>query len=657
MKIPMMFRMLLLASAATWTGGMGIAPLSAQPMIQPEITSRAKPVIILGGKRFHDLNANGRLDPYEDWRLPAHRRVADLLSRMTLEEKAGMLVQGTPTNVGGAIMGDWDVPATKPAIEQKHIRYFISRMGGDGAKMGQAANAIQEIAEASRLGIPITLCSDPRNTYRAVFGISVPAGQFTRWPESLGLGALGDADTVRRLFAISSREMRAVGIRVALGPQADMFTEPRWSRGNGTYGDDPAVVSRLAGAAVEGLQGGRTGVGPQSVAAVVKHWVGYGAQFEGLDSHNPYGQVMTFPGGGFDNFVHAFDGAFAAHAAGVMPTYSRPVNLIVDGKPIASVGAGFNRQLIEGLLRKKTKFSGVVISDFKITDDCAEECYRGTTNVALLGMPWGVEHLSKSERYAKAYDAGVDQVGGTEDVDLIAGLVRNGRLPGKKLDLAAGRMLELSFKLGLFENAYVDPAAASTVLGAPESIELAQDVQRRSLVLLRNDAGTLPLAQKAGRKAWLWNVSPQAARERGLELVDDPAKADVAILRIQAPYTSHAGHFFGASMHEGPLSFRPGNADLAALERAAAAGKPVIVSVYLDRPAILEPVVSRAAAILGDFGVSDTAVLDVVLGRARPEGRLPIELPSSDEAVAGQRPDIASDSTDPLFPRGFGLSY
>ncbi|WP_232494659.1 glycoside hydrolase family 3 protein [Novosphingobium kaempferiae] len=629
--------------------------LSTPVAAQPEIGAREKPAIAVDGKRFHDLDGDGRLSPYEDWRLPPERRTQDLLARMTLEEKAGMLVQGTPPNIGGGLMGDWDIAALRPTIETRHIRYFIHRSSGDGAKLAEASNAVQALAERTRLGIPVVLSSDPRNTYRASFGINVPAGQFTRWPESLGLGALGDADVVRRLSAIASQEMRAIGIRMTLSPQADLFTDPRWGRGNATFGDDAALVSRLAGAAVEGLQGGRDGVGPQSVAAVVKHWVGYGAQPEGLDSHNPYGQTMTFPGGGFPAFVRAFDGAFAAHAAGVMPTYSRPVGLVLDGRPVPSVGAGFSRELIDGLLRRQARFTGVVVSDFKITDDCESECQAGTMKVPLLGMPWGVEHLSKAERYAMAFDAGVDQVGGAEDVDLIAENVRKGRTSQAQLDLAAGRMLELAFRLGLFENAYVDPAKAQATLGAAQSVALAQDVQRRSMVLLRNEGGVLPLAKP--RKVWLWNVSEEAARAHGLEPVADPAQAEVSILRIAAPYTSHAAYFFGQGQHEGPLSFPPGNADLAAVERAAAAGKPVIVSAYLDRPAILGPIVAHASGLLADFGSSDNAVLDVVLGRARPEGHLPVELPSSDEAATRQSPDLPSDSANPLFPRGFGLSY
>jgi beta-glucosidase len=628
-----------------------------QTTMQPAIGAREKPVLTLGAQRFHDLNGDGKLQPYEDWRLSPERRTADLLSRMTLEEKAGLLVHGTPPNIGGGIMGNWDIEGIRPAIEQRQMRFFVHRMGGDGAPLAKAANAIQEIAEKSRLGIPIVISSDPRNTYRSVFGLSVPAGQFTRWPESLGLAGLADADLVRRLSEISSREYRAVGIRMAISPTADLFTDPRWTRGNGTFGDDPVLVAKLLEASVEGFQGGKNGVGPNSVATVVKHWVGYGGQKDGLDSHNPYGQVMHYPGNGFALHVKAFEGAFAARTAGVMPTYSRPEGLVIDGKRVESVGAGFNKQMIQGLLREKEKFDGVVISDFKITDDCAEECQAGTKTVALLGMPWGVETLTKPQRFAKAFNAGVDQIGGVEDAGIVADLARSGELSKARLDQAAGRLIKLMFQLGVFENAYVDPDVAQKTLGSPDSIALAADVQRRSLVLLKNAQHVLPLAPGKAKKVWLWNVSEEAARAHGFEPVADPRQAEVAILRINAPYTSHPKFFFGASMHEGSLEFAADNKDRMAVERAAAAGIPVITSVYLDRPAVLTPILANASAVLGDFGVSDNAVLDVVLGKGRPEGRLPVELPSSDAAVAAQKSDLPSDSAAPLFARGFGLRY
>jgi beta-glucosidase len=177
------------------------------------------------------------------------------------------------------------------------------------------------------------------------------------------------------------------------------------------------------------------------------------------------------------------------------------------------------------------------------------------------------------------------------------------------------------------------------------------------MVLLKNEGHLLPLAPAKTRKVWLWKVSKEAAIEHGLEPVDDPKLADVAILRVSAPFTSHPGHFFGASHHEGDLDFKPDNADLLAVQKASAAGIPVVVSAYLDRPAILTPILEHADALFADYGVNDNVVLDEAFGVAKPEGKLPIEIPSSMEAVRAQKSDLPSDSKDPLFPRGFGLSY
>lgn len=646
---------MLLAGAAL---AAATAPAVARPKQQPEIGARKKPVLTVGRLRFHDLNSDGQLQPYEDWRQPPQRRAGDLLSRMTIDEKAGLIVMSTFPNIGGKPFGDWDMDAIRQAIAVRNIRFFGHMRAGDGRALATSSNDIQEMAEETRLGIPLLIGSDPRNAYRAALGIAVPAGQFTRWPESLGLGAIGDPALVRRLASIAGAEFRAVGIRMTVSPVADLFTDPRWTRGVGTFGDDAAKVSALVGAAVEGYQGGRKGLNDKSVAVLVKHWVGYGATADGFDSHNPYGQDMTFPGGAFQQHVRAFDGAFAARASGIMPTYSKPTpGLMLDGKPVEQVGAGFNKQLIDGLLRRDRKFGGLVVSDFKITDDCTEECHRGSMDVKQVGMPWGVEDLDKPERFAKALDAGVDQLGGVMDADIVAGLVRSGRITEARLDQSARRALELQFALGLFENPYVDPEVAARVVGSAESLALARETQQRSMVLLKNEGRLLPLAPAAARKVWLWKISKEAAIQHGLEPVDDPAAADIAILRIAAPYTSHPGHFFGASHHEGDLDFKPDNPDLLAVRKASAAGIPVVVSTYLDRPAILTPILEHADALLADYGVNDNVVLDDVLGIGRPEGKLPIEVPSSMDAVRAQKSDLPSDSKDPLFPRGFGLSY
>lgn len=625
---------------------------------QPEITARIKKTIKVDGQRFHDLSGDGRLQPYEDWRLTPETRSLDLVSRMSLHEKAGLMMHGTPPTADKSFRGNWHVDGMRNAIGSDDIRFFIHRMSGDIAFMAKLTNDAQEIAEATRLGIPLVFSSDTRNTLREVLGVSVAPKAFTRWPEALGLAAIGDLDLIRKLSQVAAREYRAIGIHVAISPQADLFTEPRWFRGNATFGDRPETVSPMVRAFVEGYQGGSNGVQPGAVATVVKHWGGYGAQVEGLDSHNPYGKYMQLTEESLEQHYAAFKGAFDVKTASVMPAYSIPAaGLTVDGKPVEPVAVGFNKQMLDDTLRGRFGFDGFVMSDWLITADCAKECHDGTFELAKLGMPWGVEHLTIEQRFAKGIEAGEDQFGGVMDTDVVVRLVEKGMVSEVRVDLSARRILKVMFQLGLFENAYVDPRRSPGQVGTPEALALGIDAQHRSMVLLENNAGFLPLSPVRARKAWLHGIAPEAARAAGFEPVADLSEANVALIRGKAPFATHPRHFFGSSAHEGPLTLGPGNEDYAAIAKAHAAGVPVVADIYVDRPAILALVKPMVTAMLADYGVTDAAFLDVVTGRGRPEGKLPVELPSSDAEVVAQRSDLPSDTANPLYPRGFGLTY
>ncbi len=643
---------------------LGLAQSSTRTL-QPALGTHSVPVISRGALRFRDLNRSGALDTYEDWRRSPDARAADLIARMTVAEKAGAMMHGTARALGalGAQGAGtrYDSAANRVLIAGAGVNSVITRLRGSASDQATENNALQEIAESTRLGIPLTISSDPRNHFQEVLGASAKAGQFSQWPETLGFAALRDATLVRRFADIARREYRAVGIHETLSPQADLATEPRWSRIVGTFGEDAALAGRLIRAYVEGFQHGRRGVDSAGVLVVVKHWVGYGAAKNGLDSHSSYGRYASLAEHDLEQHIVPFRGAFAAHVAGVMPTYSILEGGTLDGRPLEQVGAGYSTQLLTDLLRKREGFRGVVLTDWGITNDCSKICRDGVPagerpSWAHVAMPWGVEDIPKRERFVKAVEAGVDQFGGTEDAAVLVEAVRRGEIAERRLDESVRRILIQKFQLGLFENPYVDPPAAGRIAGNASFQAEATRAQARSLVLLENMGGILPLGPRV-KRVYLHRVDPSVATARGLVVVNDPAEADVAIVRADAPFeTLHPGYIFGARQHEGDLGFRDGNADYEIIKRVSAI-VPTIVTVYLDRPAILTAVRDRARALVANFGVSDAALLDALTGRASPEGRLPFDLPASMDDVEKQHPGRPFDTAHPLYRFGFGRRY
>ncbi|HSG33478.1 MAG TPA: glycoside hydrolase family 3 N-terminal domain-containing protein [Sphingomonadaceae bacterium] len=624
---------------------------------QPELGARSKPIIETDGLRFRDLDGNGELTPYEDWRLSPETRAADLAARMTDAEKAGTLLHGNIPGLGqdyGNPTG-YDLDALGQVLADRHITSFITRLAIEPSGVAGNNNSAQELAEATRLGIPLTISSDPRHHFQYVLGASASANGTTQWPELLGFAALGDADLIRRFGLIARKEYRALGIHMALSPQLDLATEPRWGRISGTFGSDAELVSRLGGAYVAAFQGGAAGLRPDGVIAVAKHWVGYGAQPEGFDAHNYYGRFAR-PGKYFPSHVEAFKGALDSRVAGIMPAYPILEDVELDGEPLEPVGPGFNRQLLTGLLREELGFAGFILSDWAITRDCTPGC-REPTAAAPQAPPdiatsWGVEDLTVRQRYAKGIQAGIDQFGGVDDVAPLLEAIEAGEISPVRIDEAVRRILVPKFQLGLFENPYVDAAEAPDLVRRPEDEALAFRTQAESQVLLQGKNGLLPLAP-GRRKVWLFGVDHAAAEAEGLEVVDDPAEADFAIIRTEAPSEMlHPHHFFGSRYKEGRLDFRNGDPAFEALKRASAT-VPVIFSIFLDRPAVLANVQDKANVILANFGASDEAVLAVVLGRYEPRGRLPFALPRSMTEVEAQDPAAPDDYEDPLYPRGW----
>lgn len=601
------------------------------------------------GVVYRDVNGNGRMDPYEDPRLPVEARVDDLVRRLSLAEKVGLMFQtvieagadGTVLEKPGAISKS----PTSNVVLDKHLSHFNVHALGDPRMAARWSNALQELAERTPHGIPVTVSTDPRHAFIENAGVSFSAGRFSRWPEPLGLAALRDPELVRRFADIARREYAAVGIRAALHPTLDLATEPRWARQAGTFGQDPALVTELGVAYLQGFQG--DSLGPGSIACTSKHFPGGGPQKDGEDAHFPYGREQVYPGGRFADHLAPFPPVIAAGTAGIMPYYGMPVGLVLDDVEIEPIGFGFNWQVVTGLLREQLGYDGVVVTDWELIND------NHVGNQVLPARAWGVEHLDPHGRMELVIHAGVDQFGGEECVEILIDLVRQGRVTEQRIDESARRLLAVKFRLGLFDDPYVDEDAAAEIVGHHQFQTEGHLAQARCVTVLQHagphSVATLPLRE--GLSVYVENISGRAAARLGM-VVDRPELADLAVLRLTAPYDARSDLFLESSFHQGSLDFSPG---LVARIARIAAHCPLVVDVLLDRPAVLTPLLPVAATVVGSYGTSDDALVDALTGVIPPVGRLPFDLPRSMDQVRHHSEDVPGYD-DPLFPFGHGTT-
>lgn len=634
-------------------------PMISFANMDVDLASDTVKILNVDGKSFKDLNKNGKLDLYEDWRLTPEERARNLVSLMTVEEKAGLMMHGSAPSSG--ILGrgsSYDQEKAKALIENNHVSYFITRLKGDvPSHLAEQNNILQKIAEATRLGIPITISSDPRNSFQYLEGASIASGKFSKWPETLGIAAINDEALTEKYANVVRQEYRAVGITEALSPQADLASEPRWPRISGTFGEDPKVVGNMTRSYIAGMQSGSEGINKDSVITILKHWVGYGAAKDGWDSHNSYGKFADFTSTSLDTHIAPFVEAFKASPAGIMPTYSILQGATHNGKEIPQVGGGYSRYLLQDLLRDTYGFKGVILSDWLITRDCEEDCINGFKEgekVLPRGMPWGVEDLSVEDRFVKAIEAGVDQFGGVVDSDIIVNAFNNKKITESRLDDSVQRLLEQKFKVGLFENPYVDAKKADDIVGNEEFSALANVAQFKSLVLLKNDK-ILPI--KTGLKVWLHGVNKEVAEKSGFNVVEQLAEADIALIRATTPFERpHNNYYFGKKHNEGALDFKPNNKDYLTIKETTK-HVPTIVTIYLDRPAIMTNVLEDADALIANFGVSDEVLFERLTSNENYTAKTPFELPRTMQSVLSQDPAKPHDSNNPLFKINFGLSH
>ena len=611
--------------------------------IDPIVRQQSGLVAAEDGFVYRDLNKNGHLDLYEDPRQPIDARVEDLLRQMTLAEKAGMLfVNGAVVNADGSIedRSDPGQPALAASTQMaRHQMTHFNLWAIPGARAVSIwYNHLQRFAEQTRLGIPITIASDPRNHF-SHYIFDMVANDFSQWCNAIGFGAVGDPELVRQFAATVREEYLAVGIRMALHPQIDLATEPRWPRISGTFGEDAQLSAVLARAYIEGFQGQT--LGPDSVACMAKHFPGGGPQNEGLDAHFEFHKGQIYPGNHFDYHLIPFEAAMDAGVAALMPYYGVPM-----GQTDENVAMSFNKAIITGLLREKYGYDGVVCTDWGlITDEVLPEA-------VWPARAWGVEHLDRAARVQKALEAGVDQFGGESCPELVVELVDKGLLTETRIDQSVRRLLRMKFQLGLFDNPFVDPEWVDHIFGRPAALAAGATSQKRAMTLLKNDQRTLPLSGRP--RIFVKNVDAAVAARYG-NVVAKLDEAEFAILRLETPWQpAETQNPIAREFHHGDLDFKgEAKAEILALLKAV----PTIVVIWMDRPAVIPEISAAARALLVDYGASDAAVLDVIFGRARPEGKLPFELPSSMEAVRRQKPDVPYDSEHPLYPFGFGLSY
>lgn len=661
---PIVFRVIL--SSLLFVLSMAFAiPYAATQ--QPVISARVVQVLQINGLLFKDLNKNGKLDVYEDWRRPIDERVNDLVAQMTLEEKAGLMVgPSLPVGPNGGVSEQpvygvnpfnpgpvsLTSPATTDALLRRHIRQFINRENLAPGTMATWLNAVQQIAEGSRLGIPVLFVTNPRNHFgtQNAFGIIEAGSAFSQWPGPLGLAATRDIALAEEFARIAAQEYVSVGIRGAYHPTADVATEPRWNRFRETYGEDAKLTADIITALVRGFQGEK--LTAHSVALTTKHFPGAGPADDGLDAHYSWGKNQVYPGKNLEYHLQPWKAAISAGTAMIMPYYAVPKGLTSE-----DLGMAYNKEIIADLLRNKLGYTGVINSDTGIS----------------TGMPWGVENLSVKDRYRKAIEAGVDRIGGDATPEIIVELVKGGGLTEARIDESARRIMRVYFGLGIFENPYANPDEAERTIRKKEFQEKADLAQRKSIVLLKNAKDILPL--KRGLRMYVEGFDASVAAQYGYVSTNNPDDADVCIVRVSASGGGRRGGGRGGGRPgaggPGGRGFagggRPGGgnqpvdltipAALLTPIRTLMQKKPVIIVMQFDSPYVIPELADESAALLATFGASDEALFDVLTGKFNPTGKLPFELPSSMEAVREQLEDLPFDSKAPLFKYGSGLSY
>jgi beta-glucosidase len=737
---------LFLVAAISWINERSSSSLKYQPgdstIVIKKITNTSGPtlgyslssgikIIKVGDLSFKDLNRNGELDKYEDWRLPMDTRAKDLAAKMSIDQIAGLMLysrhQGIPGTRGffaGTYKGKPFSESGAQAFDlsdqqiefltKDNLRHVLITSVQSPEVAAKWNNNAQALVEGLGLGIPANNSSDPRHGTVANAEFNAGAGgNISMWPGSLGLAATFDPDLVKKFGHIAAVEYRALGIATALSPQIDLATEPRWNRVSGTFGEDPQLATDMARAYIDGFQtstGNKEiadGWGFESVNAMVKHWPGGGTGEGGRDAHYGYGKYAVYPGNNFQmHFIPFTEGAFKLQgktkmASAVMPYYTISYNQ--DTRNHENIATNYNAYIINDLLRKKFQYDGVVCTDWNVTANAT------AIDVFITGKPWGVENLSVAERHYKVLMAGVDQFGGNNDAGPVIeaynmGVKEHGEsFMRSRFEQTAIRLLKNIFRLGLFENPYLEPSDTKKTVGMPEFMAAGYEAQLKSIVMLKNKKNILPLQKnktvyipkmyRAAGRNFLGMPTPERNDypvaidivKKYFNVTDNPDEADYALVFIESP--NSGGGYNSEDAKSGGTGYVPVNLQYGEYKAVNARdpslaggdplekftnrtyknksskainssdlemvtetyrkmkGKPVIVSLDISNPTVFAEFEKNADAILVDFGVQNQAILDLLTGKSEPSGLLPLQMPANMETVEKQLEDVPHDMT------------
>ena len=603
-------------------------------------------IIIKNDTRYRDLYKNGRIEIYENINFTPEQRANDLLKKMTIEEKVGQMFH-PPISINGSSISEimnlasGKGDTTESLILNKAITHFNLYGSPNPIQLAKHLNKLQKIAERSRLGIPLTISSDPIHEVPRGGGVAAFSLEgFSKWPSQLGFASTRDPKTIKEFAEIAREEYLAVGLRTALHPMSDLATEPRWARNFGTFGSNADLSSDFTIAYMDGFQGKK--IGNNSVLTMVKHFPGGGPQEDGLDPHLYSGQNQVYPGNNFEYHLKPFKKAINNNLKVIMPYYGIPIDQTSE-----NVAMAYNKDILTHLLRDDLGFEGVICTDWGI----------------ITGRHWGVDKLNLSERYKKSIEAGVDQYGGESSPEFIIDLVKKDEISETRINYSVRKILINKFELGLFDNPFVDEGCVKDRVGTEEYIRKGLTAQKKSVVLLKNeisdDKEVLPL--KKNIKIFADGFDRKLFKKY-CEVTNNPEDADYIIIQLRTVFNGNQPSGIDRPIDNFLSTIFPNNdlnyddKILNKLKKYSLFSKLITV-VDLNRPAILTEVEKLSHGLIGVFGVFDEIVLEVIFGDFNPIGKLPFDIPSSMKEVNEQFSDVPDDTKNPIFKYGHGLSY